>query len=102
MSAVTAVVSDVLGEPFYIEGNAFIEAVTAVATRNAVIFVGGDVDDDFWKQVGKNDDHFSVDTKDVLNWIDALVETAHTIDEAMVDRFHLPVGELFSDSPGVN
>lgn len=98
LPALTAYISDVLRRPFLIEGNAYIDALSAVAVRNAEIYNAGDIDEEFVRQLGREDvkvgGKFRVETPNVLDWLDALSEVAGSIDAEFVDRFGLRTVEL--------
>ena len=103
MPALGGYISDALGHPFPIEGDAYVEVLTAVAVRNAVIYNGGDTDAEFALQVGLGErQSFSVDTSNVLDWIDALAHLANIIDAEFVERFQLTTADLFPEDGPVH
>jgi hypothetical protein len=86
-----------------IEGDAYVEVLTAVAVRNAVIYNSGDTDAEFALQVGLGEGQpFRVDTSNVLDWIDCLARLADTIDGEFVERFQLPTTDLFPEDGPVH
>lgn len=103
LPALGGFISDALGHAFIIEGDAYVEVLTAVAVRNAVIYNGGDTDAEFALQVGLAEGQpFRVDTSNVLEWIDSLARLADTIDGEFVERFQLPTADLFPEDGPVH
>ena len=103
LPALGGFISDALGHPFLIEGDAYVEILTAVAVRNAVIYNGGDTDAEFALQVGLAEGQpFRVDTSNVLDWIDSLARLADTIDGEFVERFQLTTTDLFPEDGPVH
>jgi hypothetical protein len=102
LPALTTYVSDVLRRPFFIQGDAYINALSAIAVRNAEIYNGGDIDDEFVRQLGREDvkvgGKFRVETPNVLDWLDALGNVAAIIDAEFVDRFGLPTVGLYPEN----
>lgn len=99
LPTLTSYISDLLRQPFLIEGKAYVDALSAIAVRNSEIYNAGDIDEEFVRQLGREDVRvggtFRVETPNVLDWLDALSSVARAIDGEFAICFDLPTVELY-------
>ena len=98
LPAITAYVGEKVGS-FLIEGSSFIDFTEAIALRNLIVDNHAMIDSRFLAVAGRTDltagSLYVVETPQVLAWLIDLEVVTLAIDRILVDRFQLPVEEIY-------